>query len=255
MADFTLSQNYTSEDHPRLCVPSLRFYMQLFLIMYRAGKVARAGNYSGDRWIYDSICVAKAIEHVGAMLHIDGIENLDFAGPCVFESNHMSTLETMLLPGIIQPRKDTTFVVKDSLLRYPCLGPVLQAREPIALARVNPREDLKLVLGKGTEILSSGRSIIIFTQGTRKTEVNTHDFNSLAVKLAKKAGVPIVPVALKTDVWSGGALFKDFGKIDPGIPVHFAIGKPVAIESASGKEEHEAIVRFIKDHYDAWNDA
>ena len=37
------------------------------------------------------------------------------------------------------------------------------------------------------------------------------------------------------------------------IPVHFAIGKPVAIESASGKEEHEAIVSFIKDHYDAWN--
>ena len=255
MADFTISQNYTSGEHARLSFPSLRFYIQLCLIMYRAGKVARSGKYSGERWTYDSICVAKAIEHVGADLHIEGIENLDFEGPCVFESNHMSTLETMLLPGIIQPRKDTTFVVKNSLLHYPCLGPVLTAREPIALARVNPREDLKLVLGKGAEILGSGRSVIIFTQGTRKKEVNVQDFNSLAVKLAKRAGVPIVPVALKTDVWGEGTLLKDFGKIDPSIPVHIAIGRRVAIGSASGKEEHEAIVSFIKNHYDDWKNA
>ena len=183
-------------------------------------------------------------------MSIEGVENLDFEGPCVFEANHMSTLETLFLPCIIQPLRDTTFVVKRQLLGYPCLGPVLAAREPIALGRANPREDLKLVMDDGQKILGSGRSVIVFTQGTRRTNVEPGDFNSLAVKLARKAGVPVVPIALKTDAWGEGSLIKDIGPINPKLPIHVRFGAPVEIKGA--REEHTVIVDFIKNSFDSW---
>ncbi|MBR5883435.1 MAG: 1-acyl-sn-glycerol-3-phosphate acyltransferase [Mailhella sp.] len=244
------ARNYESAELKAASFPSLRFYSRLISIFWNAAKVAKAGEYSGERWAYDSMLVGRLLEDMGIHVSIEGVENLDFEGPCVFEANHMSTLETLFLPCIIQPLRDTTFVVKRQLLGYPCLGPVLAAREPIALGRANPREDLKLVMDDGQKILGSGRSVIVFTQGTRRTNVEPGDFNSLAVKLARKAGVPVVPIALKTDAWGEGSLIKDIGPINPKLPIHVRFGAPVEIKGA--REEHTAIVDFIKNSFDSW---
>lgn len=244
-------RNYRSEQGKAPAFPSFAFYTSLAGIFWRAGNIAKAGEYTGERWSYDSYLVGSLIEKVGAAITIEGVENLAFDGPCVFEANHMSTLETLFLPCIIQPLKDTTFVVKRSLLGYPCLGRVLAARDPLALGRANPREDLAIVMDGGKKLLEAGRSIIIFTQGTRKTTVEERDFNTLGVKLARKAGVPVVPVALKTDFWSEGSLIKDLGAIKPSVPVHVRFGAPVEIKG-NGREEHAQIVGFIKDSFDQW---
>ena len=245
------SCNYRSSGHPAGAFPSLRFYLSLAGIMYRAGRIASAGHYDAERWVYYSFLVGRLMERIGTAVIIEGIENLDIEGPCVFEANHMSTLETFFLPCIIQPRKDVTFVVKKSLLEYPCLGPVLASRDPLALGRSNPREDLAIVLEGGMRHLSAGRSIIIFSQGSRKPEVKAEDFNSLGVKLARKAKVPVVPIALKTDAWGEGSLIKDMGWIKPSLPVHVRFGAPVEIKGP-GREEHAAIVNFIKNSFDEW---
>ncbi len=245
------SRNYRSEGHPAGMFPSLRFYLSLAGIMYRAGRVASAGNYDALRWVYDSYLVGQLMERIGTPVIIEGVEQLEQEGPCVFEANHMSTLETFFLPCIIQPRKDVTFVVKKSLLGYPCLGPVLASRDPLAIGRSNPREDLAVVMEGGLKHLESGRSIIIFSQGSRKPDVKAEDFNSLGVKLARKAHVPVVPVALKTDAWGEGSLIKDMGWIRPSLPIHVRFGEPVDIKGP-GKEEHAAIVNFIKNSFDEW---
>ena len=86
------SRNYRSEAHPKPCFPSLRFYLSLAGIMYRAGRVASAGSYSAERWGYDSFLVGELMEKVGTSIIIEGVEALDREGPCVFEANHMSTL-------------------------------------------------------------------------------------------------------------------------------------------------------------------
>ncbi len=149
----------------------------------------------------------RALEQVGVSIEIDGIDNFrTFDGPCVFIGNHMSTLETFVLPVLIAPIKDATFVVKQSLVEYPVFKYVMRARDPVTVGRSNPRDDLKAVLEGGTERLKAGISIIIFPQTTRLAAFDRDQFNTIGIKLAKRAGVPVVPIALKTDAWGNGAL-------------------------------------------------
>lgn len=228
--------------------PSLAFYPHLFHVLTRAGNQARVRSYTGADWAFDSEDVTAALEKSGCHFIVEGLEHFRaLEGPCVFAANHMSTLETMVLPAMIQPWRETTFIIKRSLYKYPFFKHILNARKPISLDRTNPRDDLKVVLEEGTRKLAEGTAIIVFPQSTRHTIFNSAQFNSIAVKLAKRGGVPVVPVALYTAAWSEGRLLGDFGPIRPALPVHFHFGKPMYI-SGSGKDEQAAICEFITSH-------
>lgn len=233
-------------------LPSFYFYTHLLFIVANAGRRAARGEYSAADWVESSQDVGKVLERIGVRMHVESLHyaaNLE--GPCVFLANHMSTLETFLLPSIIQPVKNVTFVVKNSLMQYPWLGHVLRAKDPIVVNRTNAREDLEMVLNGGVERIKQGISIIIFPQGTRSHILNPDDFNTLAAKLARKASVPLIPIALKTDAWGTGKWIKDLGWIRPSIPVHVRFGEPIDIKG-NGKEENAAAVSFIKENFDSW---
>ena len=185
------SGDYHSSPARRAWFPSVRFYWNIARIVYAAGKKALAGNYSAGDWTDSSRDVGIALENVGTGINIEGFSHvLGLQGPCVYIANHMSTLETFFLPCILQPVRNVTFVIKKSLLKYPYLGPILQSRNPVAVNRVNPRADLSLVLSEGREHLAAGTSLVIFPQGTRSRTVDEARFNSLASKLARRAGAP-----------------------------------------------------------------
>jgi 1-acyl-sn-glycerol-3-phosphate acyltransferase len=156
-----------------------------------------------------------------------------------------------VLPTVIQPLKRVAFVVKKSLVEYPVFGHLMRARDPIVVGRTNPREDLKAVFEGGVERLRSGISIVVFPQRTRSPLFDPASFNSIGIKLAKKAQVPVVPLALKTDAWANGTLLKDFGRIDPSRPVHFAFGEPQLVQGC-GAAEHQRVVEFIRGNLESW---
>lgn len=233
--------------------PSFFFYCQDAVIVWKAGWQAKRGRYDTAAWVASSRDLIQALESVGVKFEITGIDHvrkLDVPG--VFIANHMSILETFVLPGIIVPFRDTTFVVKQSLVEYPVFKHVMRSRDPITVTRTNPREDLRAVLEGGEQRLKAGISIVVFPQTTRTTVFDPKDFNSIGVKLAKKAGAPIVPIALKTDAWGNGRYLKDFGRIRPSSKVHCAFGKPLWVRDR-GREEHEEIVRFISDKLAEWS--
>ncbi len=235
--------------------PTLRFYAQMLHVLWASGNVAQKLRYTGDDWVASSLGMLDSLENVGVRLHVTGVENFrDMDSPCIFIANHMSTLETFILPCLIQPLKEVTFVVKDSLINYPYFGAVLRARDPVVVGRTNPREDLTAVLKGGTERLEAGRSIIIFPQSTRSPVLDTKLFNSIGIKLARNAGVPVVPVALKTDAWGCGRVLKDFGPVHPEIPVYIRFGEPIAFTD-TGKEAHREVIKFITENLEIWNRA
>ena len=232
--------------------PTLFFYAPLLGILGMAGARARWGRYEGPEWTHSSETVIEALERVGGTFHIDGMEhyqNLD--GPCVFVGNHMSTLETFVLPCLIQPWRPVTFVVKSSLMKYPVFDKVIASRNPIVVDRVNPRDDFTRVMEGGLERIRAGRSIIVFPQSTRNEVFDRAQFNTIGVKLAKKADVPVVPLALKTNAWSNGQFMRDFGPIRPERIVHIRFAPPLKVEG-TGKEEHRQIGDFIETTLAAW---
>lgn len=226
--------------------PTSRFYLKFFPIVFKSYLEARRGIYDGERWSLSSLNIFRALESVGVCFDIRGIEAVQAVdGPCVFIANHMSTLETVILPGIIQPLKDVTFIVKQSLLTYPVFKHILAARNPIAVTRENPREDFKRVLHDGWEKIQAGMSIIVFPQTTRTTNFVPQQFNTIGIKLAKRAQVPVIPIGLVSEAWGIGWPVKEFGRIDPRKTVYFSFGAPFSIQGR-GDVEHQQVIEFIR---------
>ncbi|MDQ7032912.1 MAG: lysophospholipid acyltransferase family protein [Desulfonauticus sp.] len=245
----------TQQARPFNCCNTLIFYLKLLKIVFKAASVAKKGLYDDQEWIKNSIQVLQALESVGCKFEISGRNNFfQLDTPCVFVANHMSTLETFVLPCLIHPFKKITFVVKESLLNYPVFKYVMRSREPIAVTRTNAREDFRRVMVQGVKKIEQGYSIVVFPQTTRTNYFAEQQFNSIGVKLAKKAGVPVVPVALKTNAWSNGKLIKDFGPIHPEKKIYFQFGPPISAQEIvkNPKQAHQRTVAFIKECLSQW---
>ncbi len=228
------------------------FYVRVAGVVLRAYWYARRGAYTDKRWIRDSHAILRAVESVGISIEVANpsvFGRLD--GPCVIVGNHMSTAETFLLPGIVCPFQPVTFIVKRSLMRYPIFKHVMLSRTPVVVGRENPRDDLRAVLEEGAQRIADGVSVVVFPQTTRSPVFDPARFNSIGVKLARRAGVPVIPLALKTDAWGNGRWFKDVGPIDPGRTMHIAFGEPLQV-AGSGRDIHGAVVAFIAEHLESW---
>ncbi|PKL83861.1 MAG: 1-acyl-sn-glycerol-3-phosphate acyltransferase [Ignavibacteriae bacterium HGW-Ignavibacteriae-3] len=232
--------------------PSLYFFRNMLRILIYSNRYAKKGIYDSFKWYDSSVDTRESLERAGIKMHFYGMNNLRKAdGPVVFVSNHMTTMETMILPSIIRPLKSVVYVIKEELSRYPLFGPIALARDPILVGRENPREDLKIVLEEGSKRLQAGKSIIIFPQRTRAMVLDAALFNSLGNKLAKRNNVPVIPIALITDAWANGKYIKELGKINPSKPVHIAFGEPIYIEG-NGAEEQSKIIEFIGGKFREW---
>lgn len=231
--------------------PSLCFYAGFLRIVWKAGRRAKRNNYDMVAWQASSIDVLHRLEQVGVQLEVSGLEHVNAERrPTVFIGNHLSVMETVLLPSILLPYSPVTYVIKQSLLEVPVFRHVMRSCSPIAVTRTNPRHDLKIVLEEGIKRLENGISIIIFPQTTR-APFNPEQFSSIGVKLAKKAGVPIIPLALLTDAWGNGRWLKDFGWIRPSRLVRFSFG-PSMMVTGKGVDEHQAVIDFIEQNLARW---
>ncbi|UZP68320.1 1-acyl-sn-glycerol-3-phosphate acyltransferase [Desulfovibrio mangrovi] len=233
-------------------LPNLFFYPSMLATVGWASRLAKLDKLTPEAWVNSSLGIIRAFERVGVTFHFENLQAFaQLNTPCVFVGNHMSTLETFVLPALIQPYRNVTFVVKQSLMEYPFFRWIMHSRDPIAVGRTNPREDLRAVLDGGIQRLEKGISVVVFPQATRSVELDPAHFNSIGIKLAKKAGVPVVPLALKTDTWGVGALIKDFGPVNPAIPVRMRFGNPISIEG-NGKAEHQHVCDFIANALKEW---
>ncbi len=232
--------------------PSMVFFLKFTRIVFQASRMARRGRYLGLQWSLSSLDVLRALESVGVQFEISGIEHLQrLDRPCVVAGNHMSTLETATLPAVIQPIREVTFVVKKSLIDYPVFKHVMRSRNPIAISQTNAREDFRTVMEEGVDRLARGVSVVVFPEASRVTAFKPEQFNTIGVKLAARAGAPIVPLALVTDAWPVGKWISDVARLDPSKKVRMAFGEPIVVDGR-GTEAHQQVVAFIRSRLDAW---
>lgn len=231
-----------------------RFYIGgvLRTLLGRAASRLRSG-FTQRAFSEMSFAIVRAAEDAGAEVTVEGAFALAAPGavPCVYVANHSSLLETFQLPGILGTFGPLSIVAKRSLSKYPLFGSCLLAVNPILLDRKSARQDLAETLKQGRELLAAGRSVLLFPQGRRSAFFDPKKFNSLGAKLAISAGVPLVPIACKTDFARPGRILKDFGPIDPTRPIRYAIGAPLS-PSLPQHEMQEASTAFISSALSSW---
>lgn len=239
--------------HKLLFRPRIYYITKFLSVVLRFWPAARAGRLDQETWSRCSFQVFKALEDCGGRFHIAGLANMQLTeSPVVFISNHMSTMETVVLPAIILPYKKAIFVVKEQLFNIPFFGVFPKNAGCIGVARKSPSEDFKQVMTRGSEMISRGYSIIVFPQATRHVTFDPSKFNTLGIKLARRNKIPVIPIALKTNFWTNGKVLNDFGPLDQAQPIHFEFGPPIIIKG-QGKQEHEQVTDFIKSRLALWN--
>src|SRR5688572_11717798 len=137
----------------------------------------------------------------GVRIEVKGLELLDPKQTYVFVSNHRSYLDTAAL--FIFTGRRIGLLAKKELLKVPVLGVGMGFVNVMAIDRTN-RESAIRTTEAAARRIQSGVSFAVFVEGTRAKPGELLPFKKGAFYMARQAGVPVVPVAIKnSDVLMG----------------------------------------------------
>jgi 1-acyl-sn-glycerol-3-phosphate acyltransferase len=194
------------------------------------GLVLRLLDPSGDR-VLD---LARAwsgwvTSFAGVTIVVDNRAKLVPEQPYVFMANHASSLDIWAM-FVVVPRR-IRMIAKKQLGRIPFLGWVMRAGRFIFIDRQNGVAARRSIDLAGRRIYD-GDSVLIFPEGTRTRDGTLGPFKKGGFHLAVRAGVPIVPVALKgtRELMPRGSLLLRSGTIQA------IIGEPVPTQGLSEEE-------------------
>jgi 1-acyl-sn-glycerol-3-phosphate acyltransferase len=161
---------------------------------------------------------------------VTGLERLDPKQTYVFVSNHRSYLDTATL--FIYTGRRIGLLAKKELLKVPVLGVGMGFVNVMAIDRSN-RESAISTTEAAAKRIQSGVSFGVFVEGTRAKPGELLPFKKGAFYMAKQAGVPVVPVAIKnSDVLMG----KGTGEARTGT-IEMVILSPVSTNELTSEED------------------
>lgn len=173
----------------------------------------------------------------GVRVKVRGLELLNPKQAYVFVSNHRSYLDTATL--FIYTGRRIGLLAKKELLKVPVLGVGMGFVNVMAIDRTN-RESAIHTTEAAAGRIQSGVSFGVFVEGTRAKPGELLPFKKGAFYMARQAGVPVVPVAIKnSDVLMG----KGTGEAKSGT-IEMVIMPPV---HTAGLSTDEDINRLIAD--------
>jgi 1-acyl-sn-glycerol-3-phosphate acyltransferase len=137
----------------------------------------------------------------GVHVKVTGLELLDPKQTYVFVSNHRSYLDTAAI--FIYTGRRIGVLAKKELLKVPILGVGMGFVNVMAIDRSN-RESAIRTTEAAAQRIKSGVSFAVFVEGTRAKPGELLPFKKGAFYMAREAGVPVVPVAIRnSDVLMG----------------------------------------------------
>jgi len=137
----------------------------------------------------------------GVEVRVKGLDLLDPKQAYVFVSNHRSYLDTAAM--FVYTGRRIGLLAKKELLKVPVLGVGMGFVNVMAIDRSN-RESAIRTTEAAARRIKSGISFAVFVEGTRAKPGELLPFKKGAFYMARQAGVPVVPVAIKnSDVLMG----------------------------------------------------
>lgn len=225
----------------------LVFSMPLHLVLWLIGRKKPMTKYRIShkviRWAFKVVFWLAGIH-----TQVVGVENIPTDTPVLFVSNHRSNLDILLMQtttGI-----PVGFVAKTELKKIPLLGFWMSDIGCVFLDRANIKSAITS-MKEGAEHVALGCSMAICPEGTRGHEDEMKPFKDGSLKIATKANVPIIPVAV---IGTDECLENNPGlKLTKGT-LTVAYGKPIYLEDLSPEDKKHLgayTQRFVKELYDA----
>jgi len=142
--------------------------------------------------------VAGPVLHTLARPRIIGAENIPATGPAIVASNHLSVVDSIFLPFMLE--RPVTFAAKSEYftgtrLRDKAVGAYLRATNQLSVDRAGARaaqDMLQAALG----LLREGALFGIYPEGTRSPDGRLYRGRTGIGWLALHSGVPVIPVAM-----------------------------------------------------------
>jgi 1-acyl-sn-glycerol-3-phosphate acyltransferase len=153
----------------------------------------RGGGHSGfGRWLYSALWILSRTLGVSVLgFRCRFVQALPRDGGLIVLSTHQSHLDPLLL-GLACDRRLSS-LARSSLYRFKPFGFVITALDAVPINReASTVQAMKTVI----ERLKNGGAVIIFPEGARTWDGHVGELKAGFGLIAKKARVPIVPVAI-----------------------------------------------------------
>jgi 1-acyl-sn-glycerol-3-phosphate acyltransferase len=154
----------------------------------------------------------------------------------VFMSNHQSHVDIVALMVALPTLPG--FLAKKELRSVPFLGAAMEVGGHVFIDRQRRTDALKVIDGAAEQV-RDGKSIVIFPEGTRSDGAAIYRFKKGGFHLARKAGVPVVPVGLR----GTSTVLPKHGSLLRGAPVEVHIGEPVPAHEVSAMPVQDLMAR------------
>lgn len=162
------------------------------LLLPRRAVVAWAKFWIG--FVLGWLAVTCRLRH-----RLTGLENLP-PSPVIIACKHQSSWETLAFTALFP---DIAIVLKRELLFIPIVGWAMARAGNIAVARGDGASALRGLLRQGRAAVASGRSIVIFPEGTRVAVGAERPYQAGVAALYRQLRIPVVPVALNSGLFWG----------------------------------------------------
>ncbi|ACU54276.1 phospholipid/glycerol acyltransferase [Acidimicrobium ferrooxidans DSM 10331] len=152
--------------------------------MIEVGSLAQRAFYRGAR---ELVRLANRAMFAVAV----GFEEALPPAPYILAPTHRSNLDTPFIGSITG--EPMTYMAKSGVMEAPGFGALLRLLGGFPVHReATDREAIELALAA----LGSGRSLVVFPEGTRRRGERVEGIEEGAAYLALRAGVPVVPAAI-----------------------------------------------------------
>jgi 1-acyl-sn-glycerol-3-phosphate acyltransferase len=204
----------------------------VLLVAWLAGKhdwVYPWANFGARAWLILS----------GVRVRVRGLELLDPKQTYVFVANHRSYLDTAAM--FIYTGRRIGLLAKKELLKVPVLGVGMGFVNVMAIDRTY-RDSAIRTTEAAAQRIRSGISFAVFVEGTRAKPGELLPFKKGAFYMARQAGVPVVPVAIKnSDVLMG----KGTGEARSG-EIEMIFLPPIDTQSRTTDEEINKLISGVR---------
>jgi 1-acyl-sn-glycerol-3-phosphate acyltransferase len=195
-------------------------------------------------WVVKYVLVGPALRGIFRPW-VEGMEHIPATGPAILASNHLSFSDSFFLPLVV--RRRITFIAKEEYFT----GKGLKGRfsagffRGVGMIPVNRSGGTASegALDAGMEVLDRGELFGIYPEGTRSPDGRLYRGRTGVARLALKAGVPVLPVAMvDTDK------IQPPGQVRPNIHrVGVRIGAPLDFSRYAGLEDDRYVLRSVTD--------